>query len=81
MLVINPGTTQHETTILRVGHKKATRLYRKGMQIEQALIKQVGHALPQIYLKKLQKPAYQYNPNAYSHSIRTSFYYLQGSEA
>ena len=53
-LVIPGGTTQHEANRLRDDHKEAVRLYREVVHVEKALIKQLGQALPEAYLKSFR---------------------------
>ena len=50
-LIIAPGTSLHESTRLRDDFKEELRQYREYTQVEKALIKQLGTALPQIYLR------------------------------
>ena len=53
-LVIPPGSTQHEANRLRDDFKEAVRLYREITQVEKALIKQLGQAMPSDYLKSFR---------------------------
>ena len=54
VLVIPAGTSQHESTRLRDEHKEDIRLYRETTLIEQSLVKQLGQALPDLYLRSFR---------------------------
>ena len=56
ILVILPGTAQHEATRLRSEHKESTRLFRETIDVEKCLIKQIVAALENKYLKSLRDP-------------------------
>lgn len=62
-LVIPLGSTQHESTRLREDFKEELRQYRECTQVEKALIKQLGTALPQMYLRGFR--------NAHTNTITT----------
>ena len=49
-LIIAPGTSLHESTRLRDDFKEELRQYRECTQVEKALTKKLGTALPQMYL-------------------------------
>ena len=53
-LVIPGGTPQHEANRLHDDHKESIRLYREVVHVEKALIKQLGQALPEAYLKSFR---------------------------
>ena len=53
-LVIAAGTSQHESTRLREDHKEDIRQYRETTAIEQSLVKQLGQALPELYLRSFR---------------------------
>ena len=57
------GTTQYQSTILRDEHKENIRLYREANAVEEALLKQLSSALPDLYLKQYR--------NKYSNKITT----------
>ena len=50
-LTIKLNNTQHETTWLQEDHKESIKLYRKTALTEKALIKQLGQALPDLYMR------------------------------
>ena len=54
-LHIPPGAKQHESTQLRDEFKEDLRQYRECIQVEKSLIKQLGCALPQLYLLGFRK--------------------------
>ena len=54
VLQILPGTAQHEAIRLRAEHVDAIALYRECLDIEQALINQIVHAIDDEYLQELR---------------------------
>ena len=54
VLVIPPGTAQHEVTRLREEHKEQIRLFRETVDVEKALIKQLVAAIEPKYIKNLR---------------------------
>ena len=50
ILVIPPGTTQHESTRLRDNHKHATLEFRETVNVEKAMVKKVVHTIDSQYL-------------------------------
>ena len=53
-LDVLPGTTQHESTRLQNDFKEKLRQYGEYKQVEKALIKQLGIALPPMYLQSFR---------------------------
>ena len=53
-LVIPPATTNYVATSMKEDHKEAIRVFKEAINVEQALIKQLGHALPELYLKRFR---------------------------
>ena len=53
-LVIPPGTTNYVATSMKEDHKEEIRMFKEAINVEQALIKQLGHALPELYLKRFR---------------------------
>ena len=52
LLVIPPGTTQYNVTILREEHKEHLRLYYDVNNVKKVLLKKMGKDLPDMYLQK-----------------------------
>ena len=62
-LVIPPGTPNNQATVLREDHKEDIRVFKEATNVEKALIKQLGQALPELYLKRFR--------NRHTNSITT----------
>ena len=62
--VIPPGTPNWQAQMLREDHKEAIRLFNEITNIEKALLKQLGKALPDLYLKQFR--------NSHSNTITTN---------
>ena len=63
VLLIPPATPNYEATRLTSEHKERIRLNREANNIEASLLKQLGQALPALYLKSFR--------NAYSNTFTT----------
>ena len=55
-LIIPPGTTLHKSTRLREDFKEQLRQYRECTQVGTSIIKQLGIAFPQMYLRGFRNP-------------------------
>ena len=71
-LNIPVGTPNYEATRLTSDHKELIRLNREANNIEASLLKQLGHALPDLYLKSFRN---QFS-NTFTSDIPTILHYL-----
>jgi len=72
ILNIPVGTPNYEATRLTSEHKELIRLNREANNIEASLLKQLGHALPDLYLKSFRN---QFS-NTFTSDIPTILHYL-----
>ena len=72
ILKIPVGTTNYESTRLRSEHKELLRLNREANNVEVCLLKQLGKALPELYLKSFRN---EYS-NTFHTDIQTILLYL-----